>query len=447
MLHRLLPERVRARLPKSRFVRRLAMLSSGTLAGQAMLIASAPLLTRIYTPADLGVLAVFSAITAVTGVIMTLRYEFAIPVCATDDEAAAVTAVGLVASLVLSLLLAAAIAAFGPFLAVQLALGSTPGLLWLLPPLMLVWGFGLALSHWSIRRGTFKANAVGNFVQYAGQAVLQVAFGLSGLGVTGLVLGYTLGLAGRGLLFVAAVSADDRRLLAAARWPAMRAAAARHWRYPVFSGTSSLLQSASQMLPAVAVAVLYGPAVAGLFGLGQRIIGLPVRMLAEAASYAFLGEAARAEGQQLYRLFLITTLRFFLLGSALMAPVLLAGPQLFALAFGEEWREAGLLTQLLVPLYLARFVTVPVSQTLNIHGRQHLHLTASALNLAAFASSFFAGWALALDAATTILAYSLASTAAFAFYLAAAWRTARHVAAAPAAARPMQGPPDDPGGP
>ena len=64
-----------------------------------------------------------------------------------------------------------------------------------------------------------------------------------------------------------------------------------------------------------------------------------------------------------------------------MAPVLFAGPTLFALVFGDAWRAAGEIVQLLVPLYLTRFVVTPVSQTLNILGRQKLHLVSSSLDM------------------------------------------------------------------
>lgn len=424
-------------LPKGRFARRLAMLSTGTMAGQALLVASSPLLTRLYTPEDFGVLAVFSALAAVLGGIMALRYDFAIPVCRDDAEAAAVTAVGLCATTILVLLVTLGVAAFGADLAARLALGGHGALLWLLPPLLLFWGIGLSLAHWSIRRGTFRANALGNLVQYAGQAALQVALAPTGLGGAGLVLGFSIGQVARSLLLGLSVPAADRLLLARVRWPALRAAAAAHWRYPAFSGTSTLLQSASQMLPAVAIALLYGPAMAGLFGLGQRIMNLPVRMLGEAASSVFLGEVAGADGRALYRLFIKAAVGFAAMGLVMMTPILVAGPQLFAFAFGESWREAGRLTQLLVPLYLVRFITVPVSQTLNVRGLQHVHLTASALNVMAFLGSFAVGAALSLPASETILVYSVASTAAFVFYFVAAWRAARQAAliAQPPAAR------------
>ena len=91
-----------------------------------------------------------------------------------------------------------------------------------------------------------------------------------------------------------------------------------------------------------------------------------------------------------------------------------------------------MIVQILVPLHLARFVVVPVAQTLNVTGRQHLHLVASLLGALALLASFALGALLELPLGGTLLLYSLGSTASFLFYLACAWRAARTAALMPA---------------
>jgi O-antigen/teichoic acid export membrane protein len=176
----------------------------------------------------------------------------------------------------------------------------------------------------------------------------------------------------------------------------------------------------------VLLAILYGPAVAGWFGLGQRVMGLPAKLLAQAASQVFLGEAPNlGSDAAVRRLFLRSAAGFALLGLVGMAPVLVLGPSLFALVFGEPWREAGTMAALLVPQHLARFIVVPISQTLNIYGRQDLHLTAAAVNASALALAFGLARPLGLGPVAAVAAYSAGSTAAYLLYLWFAWRVAR----------------------
>jgi O-antigen/teichoic acid export membrane protein len=417
-------------LLRGRFARRLTLLSGGTFFGQAILMVSSPLLTRLFTPAEFGALAVFTALTSMLIVVMALRYEFAVPVCRDAEDALAVVAVSGIVVTLLSLLVALGVLVGGKPFADQVGLEGFEGLIWLLPPLLWLWGLSLPLSGWSIRQGSFRLNAASNLGQFAAQAMAQLGLGAAGGGAGSLVIGYTLGPVTRLALLWRALNAGDwarlRNLPPARLW----AVAREHWRYPVFSSSSSLLQSASQMLPAVLVAALYGPAAAGLFGLTQRIMGAPVRMLSEAASQVFLSEIARAEGAAVYRLFKRTASVFLAAGLVGATPLVLAGPGLFAFAFGEPWREGGTLVQLLVPIYLARFVVVPVSQTLNVMGRQHLHLAASLLNMAALGASFGLGAVLHLPMNATVLLYSMGSTSAFLFYFGAVWHSARLAARA-----------------
>ena len=58
--------------------------ASGTAVAQLLLALAMPVLTRLYTPADYGALAVYSSMLTVLVVVASLRYEPAIPL--PEDE-------------------------------------------------------------------------------------------------------------------------------------------------------------------------------------------------------------------------------------------------------------------------------------------------------------------------------------------------------------------------
>jgi len=66
----------------------VALLSGGAALGQALTVLVAPAITRLYEPADLGRLGVFTAFVALAGVIPSLRYEMAIVTASGPGEAA-----------------------------------------------------------------------------------------------------------------------------------------------------------------------------------------------------------------------------------------------------------------------------------------------------------------------------------------------------------------------
>ena len=78
---------IRKILPKGEFSRNVLTLMTGTSIAQAIPIAISPILTRIYTPEDFGVFALYMAIATVVSVIATGRYETAIMLPKKDSEA------------------------------------------------------------------------------------------------------------------------------------------------------------------------------------------------------------------------------------------------------------------------------------------------------------------------------------------------------------------------
>ena len=59
---------------------------AGTVAGQAVSLVLAPVLTRVYSPTQFGYLSVYGAVLAILGVVASLGLELAIPICMADGE-------------------------------------------------------------------------------------------------------------------------------------------------------------------------------------------------------------------------------------------------------------------------------------------------------------------------------------------------------------------------
>jgi O-antigen/teichoic acid export membrane protein len=362
-----------------------------------------------------------------------LRFEYAIPVVREDDEAIDLVGLGLVTVAFTTLLIVVGVWLLGPWLARVTDIPSLEALLWLLPTAVCFYGLSSPLNNWSIRRGTFRLNSFNKVLQASGQAAGQLGFGLAGAGVWGLIVGYTLGPFLMFAHLLGHLPETERKQLLSIRWSRLSTLVRRHWQYPVYSTPSSILTSATQLLPAVLLAVLYGPAVAGWFGLSQRVMGMPTKLLAQAASAVFLGEAPKlADDHALRRLFVRSTLGFAGIGLLGLLPILLFGPSLFAVMFGRAWESAGLMAALLVPQTLMRFVVTPVSQTLNIYGRQDLHLVAALANGLAMVIAFGLAWMTRMPPMQVIVVYSAGSALAYGFYLALAWMVARRGGLTPA---------------
>jgi O-antigen/teichoic acid export membrane protein len=416
-------------LPKSAYARRMLTLSGGTTASQLIVVAASPLLTRIYTPAEFGMFAVLGALISILAPVTALRFELAILAARDEAEARSLAALAVLAACAVS----------ASTVAVLIVLEALPGIggrlvdygtvLWLLPPAMLAYAWAQTLASLMMQAGAFTLSSLTMLAQSATQVLSQIVLGLGGFGPLGMALGHIGGNIVRLAWLGACIGPGLRDL---ARAPGrLQATLKEHWRYPAFSTPSSLLQLAAQFSPAVLITVLYGPAVGGLFALGQRALSAPVRMIGYATSQVFLAEAARRNPDELRVLFGGTVARFFLVGLLWTLPLALVAPRLFEIVFGPSWRAAGEMVQILMPAHLARFVHSPISQVLNVLRRQDLDLALSVGLLSAVLVSFLGGHAMGLDAMATLGLYSGGAAVAYALLVPVAWRLIRDAAPAP----------------
>ena len=91
---------VRSRLARGGLVSKVMTLAGGTALAQLIGVAASPILTRLYTPADYGVLAALNSLVGFLVIPATMRYQLAITVAAEDRQARALLGVSLVSAVV-----------------------------------------------------------------------------------------------------------------------------------------------------------------------------------------------------------------------------------------------------------------------------------------------------------------------------------------------------------
>ena len=74
------------------FLKNVIAMLSGTAAAQAIPLALSPVLTRLYSPEAIGLQTLFMGWTAALGVAATCRYDLAVVLPDSDDEADSIAA-------------------------------------------------------------------------------------------------------------------------------------------------------------------------------------------------------------------------------------------------------------------------------------------------------------------------------------------------------------------
>ena len=364
-------------LPAGGFGRGLVVLAGGMALGQAVAVCASPVLTRLYTPGELGILTACLSLVSIVATAGALCYDVAIPVPPEDVAGANLLALALVLVSATSLLAALALRVLGSLTGLFAGLPAVRPFLWFVPLGLLAVGYTGAFQQWTVRKRAFGHLARGKLSQNAGQVLAQSAMGLLRIGPLGLLLGDAMGRFGAlGMLAVLAWRRDARELRQVSL-RGMKQVAARYRRFPLFSSAGNLLNSLGLELPALLLASLYGPQMVGWMALGQRVMVLPLNLIVSPLSQVFVGESARIVHSEPERLWpLLCKMMAGVLALALPYILLLAllAPALFPVVFGPAWREAGVYLRILAPMVLLQSVANPTGGTLDILQRQDLHL-------------------------------------------------------------------------
>lgn len=365
--------------PKGGFARNVAVLAGGTVGGQGLVILSTPVLTRLYSPTELGVLAVYMSLLTMALAFASARYEMAIPLPREDLGAANLAVLCFAVLVAICVVLLAPTLLFAGEIASRLNAVELQPYLWLLPAGLLGGGAYQILNYWAVRQRAFPVIARTKLSQSIAQVTAQLGLGFLGAGPLGLLVGDVAGRAGGSGALASLLIVRDRALLKRVTVKGVRAAAKRYRQFPIVSSGSSLLNTAGLQLPSLLLAVFYGPAVAGLFALSQRAVGIPMRLVGHSVGQVYLGEASRMvreEPDRLAGLFGRATRRLLLFGAPPVVAAALVGPSMFTRLFGPEWTASGTFVQLLVPMFIAQFVVSPLSQTAILLERQGLQMAA-----------------------------------------------------------------------
>ncbi|MHB2266550.1 lipopolysaccharide biosynthesis protein [Aliihoeflea sp. PC F10.4] len=386
------------------------------------MVAASPILARLYSPDDFGIYAVFLAILSIAAPVVSLRYEQAIILAGNDVDAANVTAVSALATLLVSALLAVPLVLYASEIAGILRTPALIAVLPFLPIALLLIGAFQILNAACLRVGAYGLIAQTRAVRATAIVGAQIAaHGLGGAGaIAGHLVGMLFGIASQLRLLKRSLS------MGAVSMPLMTKLAYDFRGLPLWSW-GPLAASIGAHLPVIIFGLLFSIGFAGLFAMATRVLAAPVQVVGDAIADVFFrdGAAAYREG----RLGSLTTsiaIKLTLIAAVPTMILIVAAPWLFRIAFGEEWIEAGTIARWLAPSLLVTFVAGPLSRVLVIT-RQFGRLTALQLLNGVFrAGSIFLGYYISNgDPWISLITFAVASTFCYALMLVVCLNAAR----------------------
>jgi len=362
--------RIDALFPKSAFLRSVGLLTSGTVLAQGILALSLPVLTRLYSPEDFNLLAVYTSALGLVTVISCLRFNIAIPLPEDDRVAMNLLVLALGAATGFALLIALPTLLAPRASAALLGQPAIEPYLWMIPVGVLLASAYDALQYWASRKRRFALVSQTRVTRAVGGAGVQVGLGSFSATPFGLILGQVV-YSGVGLIgLLRSLLRHDRAAASGISRAALKRAAIDYRKFPMFSVPEALFNTGGLELSILIIAATAAGPEAGFLMLAMRVMGLPMGLVGASIGQVYLAEAPqRLRDGDLAAFTRRMMWRLFKAGAPLLALAAVACPLLFPLIFGAEWARAGVIVAWLTPMFILQFVASPVSMVLHVIGK------------------------------------------------------------------------------
>jgi len=360
---------------KSDFSRNVLTLITGTIIAQALPIAISPILTRIYTPSDFGVLALFVAFASVFGTIANARYELAIIIPKSEKEALSIFILGIIIAFFLSLILLIIVLLFHNEIVTLLDNEEISIWLYFIPLSVFAIGIFNALNYYNTRLKKFKNIAQSNVIKSTTLSLLNLGIGAIKTGALGLIIGQFISYFS-GNIKLSVPIFKNKDILREINIQDIKSVAFRYRNFPKYTMPSSLANVLSQNLTAFITSILFSVKTLGFYSFSLKIIGTPSALIGQSFGQVYIDEASRQRKEigNAIQVFDSTLKKLILISLPIFGLIFFVAEDAFAIIFGEEWRIAGVYAKILIPLFCMKFILAPISVTNSVFEKQHISL-------------------------------------------------------------------------
>jgi O-antigen/teichoic acid export membrane protein len=385
------------------------VLGSGTVLAQIIGVLSMPIITRIYMPTDLGILAVYTSIISVVATAATFRYEVACTLPKQDDGAANLFALCLILLTATTIGFSLILLFGGDVLANIFNLNGLADYFFLL--IVGFFGTGLygILNYWAIRQREYRRITYTKINQGGCSAIVKILLGLLSFGTVGLIIGHIISqIAGIGT-FSRAMWKKDRDNLKKISSSGIRDVAKEYWSFPAFNLPASIVTNLTVHLPPIMLLAIYDGQIAGLYALANSLMVLPGSAISRSLEQAYLGEVStmvREGSQDLLSFYFKTVKHLSLIAIPLIGTFALCAPFVVPVVFGEAWIDAGWYCLPLALHVIPNFIVHPTTK-LEIYGCNHWKLIWDVTRLVGVLVGFYVGQRFGVSVFMMLTVYAL----------------------------------------
>lgn len=408
---------IRTPLMINSFTKNVLTLMTGTTFAQALLILISPILTRLYSPVDFGVLTLYTSILNIIVVIASWRYELAIVLPEKDDDASTICILSFLVCLFMGFFIFVVVCIFRYSIARLL---NTPELaywLFFLPISFIASGIYNILNYWSIRRKYFKKLAFRQIMQSTITVSVQLGPVVTPkIGSVGLIAGNIIGQSLSTIFIALDIYRHDRSCFNNITTTKIKKTMLQYRNYPIYQIAAALINTISLMAPSLLLGFFFTSDAVGFYALGNKIVAAPLSIIGNSISNVFFSKLEQIKKEGNMALVVLSTYRKLLTISLLPICLLaIIGPEVVGLIFGINWINSGIILRILCPFILLNFISAPISTIFLIYDKHKDYLLFNIVFLLVSFISFILG-KIINDYKVAMLLFSMSATLLYGWF-------------------------------
>lgn len=413
---------------RSEFFRNVLALMGGTFMAQAISMGSSPIITRLFTPENFGLLALFSTSVGIISRVGALCYERAIVLPSNNRDAINIFFLSVATLLFTTLITFTLVVFFNSDIADSLGNPEFSFWLWFVPGGILLAGMVKIMSSWRSRYKEFKQIGYARISEAAVSALIKISIGfLIGAYSGGLIGGMILGsLVSFHWLFCNPTVFHINKNLREVSKATIKNMAVTYKQFPQFAAVNALLLDLSKSLVVFMFSAFFSPVVVGFYSLGNRVLNQPINLVSTSVQKVYFQKCAQDinSGIHLISGLKKTTFVLFLAGFLPFGAIAIFGGELFGMIFGQNWETAGSYIQVLSPWFFFSFAASPAHVIFEVSQKQGIKLFISVSRTVAVTLSIVVGCLLSSDPVIVLFIFAWVNiffeviTVGMAFFLA-----------------------------
>ncbi|MDA1886859.1 lipopolysaccharide biosynthesis protein [Bacillus cereus group sp. BY105LC] len=406
------------------FGKAIITLVSGSLIAQAMTILVAPLLTRIYTPKELGVYTLILTAESLFGSIICGRYDVSIVSEPNEKNIYPIIKLSILITFIFSILASIGYGTY--YFILKEEYQSYSYAIILIFFMLLINGLIRVLEAYNNRYKEYKVMTSVYVLRTTLQNFGAVILGIFKFGTFGLLISHIMGMLS-GLKRQSVTIKPHFKKIWGSNKNEMQGVMQSHYRQPLYSVPAMFANRFSYASIGLFIESLFGLAALGLYSISYKALGLPLTVMSNNIAKIFFQEASREYDRTggFIKSFRKTTL--ILLGIAIPMVLMLyfLAPFVFEIVFGPGWRQAGIYVQILAPMFGVRFIVNTVAYGLQVVKKQGLELFLQLMFILASIASFVISKSLDFDIKQYLMSITISFSLIYITYFLAVMKYAK----------------------